>query len=238
MNPTRSLSLGLIFLLPLALTTSSPAEVSGLPLVEPAAAGMDAAQLNCIPQQMKHYVEQGQISGSVTLVARDGKIAHLKEVGMADVGAGRAMTSDTIFAIASMTKPITATAVMILQDEGRLSVDDPVSKYIAGFAKVQLDNKPPAREITVRDLMTHTSGVGGSQQNKGSLEATAEAIASLPLLFQPGQRWAYSPGLTVCGRVVEVVSGQPFEQFLEQRIFVPLGMKDTTFFPTISSNRD
>jgi CubicO group peptidase (beta-lactamase class C family) len=106
-----------------------------------------------------------------------------------------------------------------------------VSKYIAEFADVKFEDKPPAREITLRDLLTHSSGVGGSQQNQGSLKATAEAIARRPLLFQPGQRWSYSPGLTVCGRVVEVVSGQPFEQFLNQRVFVPLGMKDTTFFP-------
>ncbi|MBM4088833.1 MAG: beta-lactamase family protein, partial [Planctomycetes bacterium] len=129
------------------------------------------------------------------------------------------------------TKPITATAVMMLHEEGRLSLDEPVSKYIPEFADVQFEKQPPARPITLRDLMTHTSGVGGSQQNEGTLKATAEAIARRPLLCQPGEKWNYGPGLTVCGRVVEVVSGQPFEQFLAERIFAPLGMHDTTFFP-------
>jgi CubicO group peptidase (beta-lactamase class C family) len=222
---------GLLLFWTLNAASLSGAEVRGLPVVDPAAAGMDAAQLDKIAATMQEYVQQGQISGAVTLVARDGKIAHLQAVGQADVAGGRAMQADTLFAIASMTKPITATAVMILQDQGRLSVDDPVSKYLPEFADVKCEDAAPARPITLRDLLTHTSGVGGSQQNEGTLQATAEAIARRGLLFQPGQRWSYSPGLTVCGRVVEVVSGQPFDEFLEERIFTPLGMQDTTFFP-------
>jgi len=211
--------------------------VDGLPQVEPAAAGMDATRLSQIAPRMQEFVAQGQISGAVNLVARDGKIVYLQAVGQADAQAGRAMQPDTMFAIASMTKPITATAVMILVDEGKLSLDDPVSKYIPQFADVKCEGQAPAREIALRDLITHTSGVGGSQQNEGSLKATAEAIAQRPLLFQPGTKWSYSPGLSVCGRVVEVVSGQPFEKFLDERIFKPLGMNDTTFFPNESQQK-
>ena len=150
---------------------------------------------------------------------------------MADVENQKPMQTDTIFAIASMTKPVTATAVMILQDEGKLSVDDPASKYVPALADVALPAGPPKRPITIRDLITHTSGIGGSQRNQGSLERTVELLAKEPLRFEPGAKWQYSPGLTVCGRIVEVASGQPFDRFLHERIFEPLRMVDTTFFP-------
>jgi CubicO group peptidase (beta-lactamase class C family) len=213
------------------------ADGPGLPQVAPAAAGMDEARLAKIAERMGGFVAEGQTSGVVTLVARDGKIVYLNAVGVADVEADRAMQPDTMFAIASMTKPITATAVMILRDEGKLALDDPVAKYLPEFGEVKLQDQPPQRPITLRDLMTHTAGLGGGQQNEGSLAATAAAIARRPLLFQPGAKWSYSPGLTVCGRVVEVVADQPFEKFLDQRIFQPLGMKDTTFFPDEAQQR-
>jgi CubicO group peptidase (beta-lactamase class C family) len=164
-------------------------------------------------------------------VARDGKVVWLNAVGLADVETKRPMQPDTIFAIASMTKTISATALMILKDEGKVALDDPVAKYLPEFGEVKFQGQPPARPITLRDVMTHTAGLGGGQQNEGTLAETAAAIARRPLLFQPGEKWSYSPGLTVCGRVVEVVAGQPFERFLDQRIFEPLGMTDTTFFP-------
>jgi CubicO group peptidase (beta-lactamase class C family) len=189
------------------------------------------ARLPRIDQRMSQEVAEGQAAGVVTLVARDGKPFHLGAVGMADIEAERPMQTDTIFAIASMTKPIAATALMILRDEGKVALDDPVAKYLPEFAEVKLQGQPPARPITLRDVMTHTAGLGGSQQNEGSLAETAVAIARRPLLFQPGEKWGYSPGLTVCGRVVEVVADQPFDKFLHQRIFQPLGMIDTTFFP-------
>jgi CubicO group peptidase (beta-lactamase class C family) len=208
-----------------------PADERGLPQVAPSAVGMDEARLATIAQRMGTHVAEGQASGVVTLVARDGKVVSLNAVGLADLETNRPMQPDTIFAIASMTKPIAATALMILKDEGRVALDDPVAKYLPEFGAVQFQGQPPERPITLRDVMTHTAGLGGSQQNEGTLAETAAAIARRPLLFQPGEKWSYSPGLTVCGRVVEVVAGQPFEQFLDQRIFKPLGMKDTTFFP-------
>ncbi len=199
--------------------------------------GMDAKRLAKIPEQMRVFVENQQVAGVVTLVARKGRIVHLAAVGLADVDGKRPMQEDTLFAIASMTKPISATAVMILQDEGKLSIDDPVSKYIPEFKNVALKDGPPSRAITIRDCLTHTSGIVGSQRCERTLKETAEMLAKRPLGFQPGAKWAYSPGLNVCGRVVEVVSGQPFDKFLAERIFGPLKMNDTTFCPTPSQRK-
>jgi CubicO group peptidase (beta-lactamase class C family) len=195
--------------------------------------GLQAADVDqAIAEKMGQFVQDGQISGAVTLVAgRDG-IRHLLAVGKADIESGRAMRTDAMFCIASMTKPITATAVMLLHDEGKLKLDDPVAKYLPEFKGVRLKNgEAPAQEITLRQLLTHTSGLGGSQQNEGTLQETVKKLAQRPLDFEPGSKWQYSPGLSVCGRVVEVVAEQPFEQFLKQRIFEPLGMVDTTFTP-------
>jgi CubicO group peptidase (beta-lactamase class C family) len=204
---------------------------------EPAEVGMKAASLAEIPKRMQEFIDQKEISGTVTLLARQGKVVHLEAVGRADLEADRPMRKDTIFAIASMTKPITATAVMILRDEGKLSIDDKVSKYIPRFKNASLKDAPPSRQLTIHDLITHTSGVGGSQQNQESLKKTVALIAEQPLLFEPGSRWKYSPGITVCGRIVEVVSGRPFDEFLDERIFKPLDMVDTTFFPTAEQQK-
>jgi CubicO group peptidase (beta-lactamase class C family) len=198
---------------------------------------MDAAKLAQIDERMKEFVEEKQIAGAVTLVARDGKIVYLGAVGLADIEENRPMREDTLFAIASMTKPITATAVMILRDDGKLSLDDPVAKYLPEFKDATLNGKPPEKEITLRHLLTHTSGLTGSQQNEGSLENTAKVLAKRPLSFAAGAKWEYSPGLSVCGRVVEVVSGQPFDRFLRERVFQPLGMNDTTFNPTAEQQK-
>jgi CubicO group peptidase (beta-lactamase class C family) len=221
----------LIVLVLLIVARLCPADERGLPQVAPSTVGMDEARLAAITQRMEAYVAEGQASGVVTLVARDGKVVSLNAVGLADLETNRPMQPDTIYAIASMTKPISATALMILKDEGKVALDDPVAKYLPEFEEAKFQGQPPARPMTLRDVMTHTAGLGGGQQNEGTLAETAVAIARRPLLFQPGEKWSYSPGLTVCGRVVEVVAGQPFEQFLDQRIFEPLGMKDTTFFP-------
>ncbi len=202
------------------------------PCSDPASVGMDAKHLAQIPKRMREFVENKQVAGVVTLVARKGRIVHIEAVGLANVEEKKPIQEDSLFAIASMTKPITATAVMILKDEGKLSLDDPVSKYIPEFKDVSLKDAPPSRAITIRDCMTHTSGIVGSQRCERTLKETAEAIAKRPLGFQPGAKWQYSPGLTVCGRVVEVASGQPFDKFLRDRIFRPLKMKDTTFCPT------
>lgn len=194
--------------------------------------GIAADRLAQIGPQMQQFVDRKQISGAVTLVAYRGQVIHLEAVGAADLEHDRPMRRDTIFCIASMTKPVTATAVMILQDEGKLSIDDPVAKYIPAFADVALRDGKPKQALTLRHCLTHTAGLGGSQQNEGSLKDSIEKLAARPLDFEPGAKWQYSPGLSVCGRVVEVVSGQPFEDFLAERIFRPLQMADTTFHPT------
>jgi CubicO group peptidase (beta-lactamase class C family) len=195
---------------------------------------MDGAKLDGIHQELREAVENSEISGAVTLIARRGAVVHWSAVGRADIKADRPMRTDTMFAVASMTKPVTATAVMMLVDEGRLSLDDPAHKYIPAFKRTRLASGPPKRDITIRDLLTHTSGVAGDQRNIESLAKTADAVAARPLAFEPGSRWQYSPGISVCGRVVEVVSGMPYEKYLQTKLFDPLGMKDTTFFPSRS----
>lgn len=194
-------------------------------------------QFAAIPQRMQDFVAQRQVSGVVTLVADVDHILHQSAVGEADVSSHAPMREDSLFSIASMTKPITATAVMILVDEGKLSIDDPASKYIPELAHVALKEGPPDRAITIRDLLTHTSGVVGDQQNQGTLEETAIAMAKRPLGFQPRTKWQYSPGLSICGRIIEVASGCAYDQFLNERIFRPLQMNDTTFFPSATQQQ-
>jgi len=200
-------------------------------------AQVDAGLLGQIPQRIQEFVDQKQISGAVTLVTDRLRVIHLEAVGLADVESRRPMRPDTMFCIASMTKPITAAAVMILRDEGQLSIDDPVSKYIPAFAELPLRDGKPKQAITLRHCLTHTAGLSGSQQNEGSLQETVEKLAQRPLDFEPGAKWQYSPGLSVCGRVVEVVSGKPFAEFLAERIFRPLKMVDTTFHPSTAQQQ-
>jgi len=196
-----------------------------------------AEPLSPVAARMQQFVEDKTVSGAVTLVARHGKVVHLKAVGLADIEAQRAMQPDSLFWIASMTKPITATAVMILQDQGKLSVADPAGKYIPELNSVTVTGGgPPKRPVTIADLLSHTSGVANpAADSLGANPTLAEislAISKQPLQFEPGSQWKYGSGLTAAGRIVEIVSGQPFDAFLEEQIFRPLGMKDTTFYPT------
>jgi CubicO group peptidase (beta-lactamase class C family) len=218
--PCRHLWLLVVAICPAPIVNMAPADDTAAP------------GLAKIAPRMREFVDAKQISGAVTLVAHKGQIVRLEAVGEADIASHRPMMKDSVFAIASMTKPITATAVMILQDEGKLSVDDPVSKYIPQFHDAHLADRKPRREITIRDLMTHTSGLTGDQGVKGSLEKTAVEMAQRVLAFEPGSKWQYSPGLTVCGRVIEVASGEAYHEFLAKRILVPLKMAETTFDPT------
>lgn len=226
-----------VFCLRLSHVAAGDAALKVLAPDEVAAAGMDPSELAKIGDKMRQFVDDQQISGVVTLAARRGQIVHWEAVGNADIADSRPMSKDSLFAIASMTKPVTATAVMILQDEGKLSVDDPVAQYIPAFKTVSLDGRPPKRDVTIRDMLTHTSGIGGSQQNQGSLKETVELLVKQPMQFEPGSKWQYSPGLSVCGRVVEVVSGQAFDEFLAERIFQPLKMNDTTFNPSAEQRK-
>jgi CubicO group peptidase (beta-lactamase class C family) len=185
-----------------------------------------------LSERMQEFVEAGQFAGAVTLVGEHGRVVHLGAVGLADLDTQSPMTGDTLFGIMSMTKPITATAVMILADEGKLSIDDPVEKYIPAFADSKLAGGEPVRGLTIRRLLTHTSGLVDDQRCEKTLEATAEMLAKRPFGFQPGTKWEYGPSMNVCGRIVEIASGQPFDEFLAERIFRPLAMDHTTFYPT------
>ncbi|MBI5684442.1 MAG: beta-lactamase family protein [Verrucomicrobia bacterium] len=234
-------SLALLSLLLVATAFAAPPN--------PAALGMDAAKLREIPKRMQKFVEDGVLSGAVTLVARRDGVACLDAVGFSDLAAKKPMRADDLFWIASMTKPLTATCVLMLQDEGMLSVEDPVEKHlpefkgqwmVAGRGKDTLTLKHPARPITLRDLLTHTSGIANVEPPRPtcSLAELVMAYAHRPLLFEPGSAWAYSTaGINVLGRVVEVVSGRPFAEFLDARLLKPLGMKDTTFWPTPAQAR-
>jgi CubicO group peptidase (beta-lactamase class C family) len=227
--------------------------------ITPEAVGFSSARLLRIDQAMQRYVDEDKLAGIVTTVARRGKLAHFEKYGMMDVEAGKPMQLDTIFRIYSMTKPITSVAVMMLYEEGRFFLSDPVHKYIPAFEHVKvfvrktetgLELADLERPITIRDLLTHTSGlsygfeessyvdeqyrkhVWEPRENKPetTLEEWILAVARLPLVHQPGSAWTYSMSTDVLGYLVQVVSGMPFEQFLKERITEPLGMVDTDFY--------
>jgi CubicO group peptidase (beta-lactamase class C family) len=187
-----------------------------------------------VTAKMRAQVEAGEAAGVVTLVANPGRLLHLEAVGLADREAHLPLKTDSIFWIASMTKPITATAVLMLQDEGKLSVEDLVGKYLPEVAHLKTaDGKE--HPITIRQLLTHTSGMGefreGEARECRTLADTIPYYAARPLQFVPGSRWAYcQSGINTAARIVEVVSGQSFPAFLERRLFHPLGMQDTTFY--------
>jgi CubicO group peptidase (beta-lactamase class C family) len=193
---------------------------------------------------VQRFVDDQVIAGAVTLVAHEGRTVSLEAVGQADLDSQKPMRPNQLFWIASMTKPMTAVCVLLLQDEGKLSVDDPVEKHLPEFkdlwlveerAKDRLVLKRPARVITIKDLLTHTSGLGNMETPRptATLAELVGGYAKLPLQFEPGSRWQYSnPGINTLGRLVEVVSGMPFAEFMDQRLFRPLGMNQTTFWPT------
>jgi CubicO group peptidase (beta-lactamase class C family) len=229
-----------------------------LPSTKPEAVGLSSERLERIGAVVQRNIADKRIAGAVTLVARRGHVAWFKAQGMADREAGKAMAPDSMFRICSMTKPITSLAVMMLYEEGRFLLDDPVSKYLPEFKNAKVLVKPAsgepytipaAREITIRDLLRHTSGItyhwnsdlGQMYKNAnvahgllpydGTIEDSVKRLAALPLLFSPGDKWEYSLGVDVLGRLVEVVSGKPLDEFFRTRIFEPLGIKDTYFYP-------
>jgi CubicO group peptidase (beta-lactamase class C family) len=189
-----------------------------------------------VARVLRQYEREGQISGATTLVS-DRESTYCVMLGCADLQKHTPVRDSTLFGIMSMTKPITATALMILVDEGKVAVDDPVEKYIPAFAHSKLKNGEPVYGLKIRHLLTHTSGLFGKQDCEDSLEATANMLAARPFDFQPGENWKYSPGMNVVGRIIEVASRQPYEQFLRERIFEPLGMHQTTFHPMGSQRR-
>lgn len=210
---------------------------------------LDERKLADIPKRMKAFVDDGTVAGVVTLVAHKGEVASLEAVGWADLEAKKPIRPDSLFWIASMTKPITATAVLMLQDEGKLSVNDLVEKHLPEFKNQWLTDsrtndtlvlRRSPRPITLRDLLTHTSGLAdvAAPRPNCSLAELVMAYSQQPLKFAPGSRWEYcNSGMNTLGRIVEVVSGESFDDFLQERVFKPLGMKDTTFWPTASQLR-
>jgi CubicO group peptidase (beta-lactamase class C family) len=213
-------------------------------------AGMNPEILSKIPLRMKEFVDSKTVAGAVTLVAHDGKIAEFDAQGMADIEAGRAMKKDTIFQVMSMTKNFTGVGIMMLVEEGKIALRDPVERFIPEFhdQRVAATTGPDSgrlaaalRPVTIADLMTHTSGMfdsapyeinGYSQKMNIPLADLMKVFAKQPLLFQPGTKWSYSsPGIDILGRVIEVCSGMKFDEFIEQRILKPLEMKDSFFYP-------
>ena len=234
-------------------------------IVKPEEVGLSTERLTRITDMVKRHIVAGEISGGVTLVARQGKIAHFEATGATDIESKKPMSKDAVFRIASMTKPVVGVAVMMMMEEGKLRITDPVSKYIPSFndltvaveeARQGAQNAsatpkyyavPAAREITIRDLLTHVSGLGSGPMSSASIGGAEIArkptdglsdyvprLGRSVLEFQPGTRWTYSPGagFDTLGHIVEITSAQPLDTFLRQRVFEPLGMKDVTFSPT------
>lgn len=187
---------------------------------------------------MEEMIGKKEIAGAVTVVVTKKKVVHLETSGLADVAAKRPMEPDTLFWIASMTKPVTAVAVLMLQDEGKLNVSDPVAKFIPEFANLKTPSGKPAN-LTITQILTHTSGLGeasgpGAQQAKTLADLVPLWLAA-PMQYEPGAKWQYTQsGINAAARIVEVVSGMSFDAFLQKRLFDPLGMKSTTFYPDAS----
>lgn len=232
---------------------------SELPAVAPEEVGMAGGRLSHIRSVMNRHVAEKRIPGAIGLIARRGKIAYQETFGMADVEAGKPMRLDTIHRIYSMSKPVTSVAVMMLYEEGKFQLNDPVAKYLPEFARMQvaveekdpqtgkpsLKTAPAKRPITVRDLLRHTAGLTygffsdtmvDQEYRKArilsdlNLAEFVTNLSKIPLVYEPGARWHYSVSVDVLGRLVEVLSGKSFDQFLQERVFTPLEMRDTGFY--------
>jgi CubicO group peptidase (beta-lactamase class C family) len=232
-----------------------------LTLADPASAGVSGERLIQIDKFIQQYIDQGRLNGATAIILRDGKMVYQKAFGFSNVEQKTPMHKDQIFRIASMTKPIVSVAVMMLWEEGKFSLDDPVSKFIPEFknpkvlekfnpADTTFTTSPAKREITIRHLLSHTSGIGyssigsnfanaiyskykissGIGTPNSTLKETIPKLGTLPLFNQPGEKFLYGLNTDVLGYFVEVVSGMPLDKFLEQRIFTPLGMKDSYFY--------
>ncbi len=224
--------------------------------IDPKPTGLSVERLERITEHLdRSYVSPGKIAGCQTLVARHGHVAYFKSLGLADRERGRPMTDDTIFRIYSMTKPITSVALMMLWEQGRFQLNDPIANVIPEWREMRvyvsgegetMETREPARPMTFRHLLSHTGGLsygmtdhpvdrayGGAQVIRGrgeTLRTFVERLAHVPLMYDPGDRWMYSYSSDVCGYLVEAISGEPFDQYLQEAIFDPLGMVDTAFF--------
>ncbi|MGA8013617.1 MAG: serine hydrolase domain-containing protein [Candidatus Acidiferrales bacterium] len=238
-----------------AQAQQAAAKSSDAAMAKPESLGFSSARLERLHAAMQQEVDQKHLAGIVTLLARHGKVAELKAYGKKDLASGAPMTTDTIFRVFSMTKPVTGVAMMILYEQGKWRPEDPISKYIPEFAHLKVFKgvdangkmivEDPVHPPTMRELMTHTAGftyglfgdgpVDKLYQSQGvmqskSLQAMIDKLATIPLLYQPGTRWVYSASMDIQGYIVEELSGQSLPDFMHDRIFAPLGMKDTGFF--------
>ncbi len=236
--------------------------ISAVAAPTPEDVGLSSARLERITTAIRNSVDDKRLAGGVALVARHGKVVYFKALGMADRDAQKPMKTDSIFRICSMTKPITAVAVLMLYEEGKFELNQPVADFLPEFKNMKVldppspqdKTSPPGtladakRPITIRHLLTHTSGLtyqwnarlgkayndagmgSGILQQEGTIGDGVKKLAAQPLLFQPGDAWEYSLADDVLGRLVEVASGMPFDQYLQEHIFKPVGMKDTQFY--------
>jgi len=235
-----------------------------LPTAKPESVGMSTQRLGKLKSEMQALVDRNQLPGVVTMVAKDGKVVEFDVAGKRDVESSAPLQKDSIFRIYSMSKPITGVAMMMLFEEGKWQLNDPVSKHIPEFANLKVakvnpqsgavTQVAPDHPMTMRELMSHSGGLtygvfGSTPVDKmytdvnvldrdATLQAMIDKLGKIPLLHQPGERWHYSVSVDVQGYLVEKLSGQPFAEFLKQRIFDPLGMKDTAFYvPADKLNR-
>ncbi len=260
-----------------ALLALPLAAASSVPAAKPEDVGVSSERLQRISQMLQRRIAAGEMSGAVAIVARKGKIVHLEAQGVMDLDSKKPMAKDTMFRVASMTKPVTGLAIMMMIEEGRVRLNDPVSRYIPEFKNLKVavaqatpggrggaPPPPPAaaggrgaapnfytvpadREVTVKDLLTHLSGLASGTMSNSSIQNPAISrkptdkladyiprLGNSALEFQPGSRWAYSAqaGFDTLGRIVEIASGMPLDQFFRQRIFDPLGMKEISFWPS------
>jgi CubicO group peptidase (beta-lactamase class C family) len=238
------------------------AKAAPAPAKKPEAlATVDPAEAQRIDQLLQEYTAANRVPGAIALVMRDGKVLYRNAFGLADVAAQKPLRTDAIVRIASQTKALTSIGLMLLYDEGKFQLDDPISKYLPAFKNPKVlatfnaqdttyTTVPARSEITIRQLFTHTSGIGypiiGSKEARaiyakahipsgigtpaGSLAKSMDALGPLPLMHQPGERFTYGLSVDVLGRLIEVLSGQPLDQYLRTRLFEPLGMKDTWFY--------
>ena len=224
---------------------------------EPETVGMSAERLDRITALAQRYVDEGKLAGVITLVARDGAIVHYEAVGQRGADDARPMTKDALFRIFSMTKPVTAVAAMMLYEEGRFQLADPVSKFVPELADLTVLGedgviRPAESEMNMQQLLSHTTGLSyGFNPNDAvdrlygeaelwraaDLDEFAQKVATLPLKFEPGSRWHYSIAVDITGLVVQRISGMSFDAFLRERMFEPLGMEDT-FFNVPPEKRD
>jgi len=250
----------------LVTALTMPAMTASSPTAKPEEVGLSAERLQRITQMIERRIAAGDLAGAVTIVARKGKVVHHAAQGVMDLQSKQPMSTASMFRIASMTKPVIGVAVMMLVEEGKLHLNDPVGRYIPEFRNMkvampqasagvgraggpppppQFYTVPAQRDVTIKDLLTHVSGLGSGPMSNSDLDKVARKegetladyiprLGSTALEFQPGSRWTYSPGagFETLGRVIEIASGTKLDQFFRTRIFDPLGMRDITFWPT------